>query len=418
MEHCRSIREEESTDPWLIQTRKLGNAYGVCVILVTFITTSMVSLVGLVVWRKPIYWVFLFFLVFATLDGLFLSSALLKVPDGAWFTLALGAFLSSIFVLWRFGKENQWRAEASDKVAPWDLLTESYPDDAEQKSCEPELRFTNRFGRGHVSRLRGIGIFFDKSGTPNGTPAVFVHFLQKFQAVPTVAVFFHIRPLSCPSVAPEDRFSVSRCRAAADLGTRNKEVVFRNFYYVTVRHGYADGNIVSNDLGLFVYENLRSFIIREGALEDITGEAIVALQQQQQQQQQQRNSNAGDEIVPATPAPAPEAPEITLSHTDNDRVVTVAETAPDHNDEFLANYRRNSVRHRLAALRAIYEDQVVYIIGKEQLRIRETRCLIGGWARRIALAAFIWLRNNTGRRISNMKLDVGKSVEVGFVKMV
>ena len=379
----------------------------------------MVSLVALVVWRKPVYLVIAGFLVFATLDGLFLSSALLKVPDGAWFTLALAAFLSSIFVLWRFGKENQWRAEANDKLAPWNLLSEHYPEDAERSSREPELRFTKKFGGGQVSRLSGIGIFFDKSGTPNGTPAVFMHFLQKFQAAPAVCVFFHIRPLSCPSVAPEDRFSVSRCRAAAGLKSGNEEVVFRNFYYVTIRHGYADGDIMADDLGLFIYENLRSFIIREGALEDITGEATVAIQNYDfinGKGSAVAEAEAEAAASTSASASASAAPNITVSPTDDRRLIT--ENSPDPTDQdsiLLANYRRHSVRHRLLVLRSVYEDQVVYIIGKEQLRIGEARGL-GGWARRIALAAFVWLRNNTGRRISNMKLDVGKSVEVGFVK--
>ena len=87
-----------------------------CVILVTFITTAMVSLVAIVVWHTPWPLVLLGFLVFGLLDGLYLSSALTKVPEGAWFTLALGAVLSSIFVLWRYGKENQWRAETADRL--------------------------------------------------------------------------------------------------------------------------------------------------------------------------------------------------------------------------------------------------------------------------------------------------------------
>ena len=87
-----------------------------CVILVTFITTAMVSLVAIVVWLTPWPFVLLGLFVFGLLDGLYLSSALTKVPDGAWFTLALGAVLSSIFVLWRYGKENQWRAESADRL--------------------------------------------------------------------------------------------------------------------------------------------------------------------------------------------------------------------------------------------------------------------------------------------------------------
>ena len=98
------------------QTTRLGEAYGVCVILVTFITTSMVSLVAIIIWHIRLPLVLLGFLVFGALDGVYLSSALTKVPDGAWFTLALAVLLSSIFILWRFGKENQWRAEAADRL--------------------------------------------------------------------------------------------------------------------------------------------------------------------------------------------------------------------------------------------------------------------------------------------------------------
>src|ERR1700749_3491139 len=60
-------------------TTSLGNAYGTCVVLVTFITTVMIGLIALVVWK--IHWliVFAIWLPFITLDGLFLSSSLTKV---------------------------------------------------------------------------------------------------------------------------------------------------------------------------------------------------------------------------------------------------------------------------------------------------------------------------------------------------
>jgi KUP system potassium uptake protein len=71
----------------------------------------MVALIAIVVWRLHWLIVLMVWLPFITLDGLFLSSALTKVPDGAWFTLMLSVILSSIFVLWRYGKEMQWAAE-------------------------------------------------------------------------------------------------------------------------------------------------------------------------------------------------------------------------------------------------------------------------------------------------------------------
>ncbi len=62
------------------------------------------------------------FIVFGTFDCLYLSSALTKVPSGAWFTLMLGAILASILLLWRYGKNQQWASEAEDIVSPSRLV--------------------------------------------------------------------------------------------------------------------------------------------------------------------------------------------------------------------------------------------------------------------------------------------------------
>ena len=87
------------------------------------------------------------FTVFAALDGAFLSSALVKVPDGAWFTLVLACVLSSIFILWRFGKEQQWKAEASDRFPPSKLVT---------KSQNGQLYLADSFGGGEITQINGL----------------------------------------------------------------------------------------------------------------------------------------------------------------------------------------------------------------------------------------------------------------------
>ena len=324
----------------------------------------MVSLVALIVWRLHFLIVLAGFLVFGTLDGLYLSSAMTKVPDGAWFTLGLALILSSVFVLWRFGKENQWHAEAEDRVPPSHLLTEAISAQGEESNAS-ELQLTPALGGALVSRLHGVGIFFDKTGSPNATPAVFVHFLQKFQATTSIVVFFHIRPLSAPTVAPEDRFSVSRCFPA------RSSTALQQMYRVTIRHGYSD-NIMTGDLGRLIYENLRNFIIREGA----------------------------DLAAPSTSDPSSSSEASSA-------------TSPSPNDDHQRRFHDS-----LDALQAAYEDQVVYIVGKEQMRIGEVNYNPKSWARRLALAAFLWLRSNTGSKVANMNLDVEKLVEVGFVKVI
>jgi KUP system potassium uptake protein len=59
---------------------------------VTFFDTCMVTLVALIVWKFHPLVVFFPWLIIACVDGLYISSALNKVPDGAWFTLV--GFLS------------------------------------------------------------------------------------------------------------------------------------------------------------------------------------------------------------------------------------------------------------------------------------------------------------------------------------
>ena len=139
-----------------------------------------------------------------------------------------------------------------------------------------------------------------------------------------------------------------------------------------MRHGYSD-RILTNDLGLLIYENMRDFIIREGA---------------------------------GLTSPLADA----VSETSSGKV----EAPPTKHDEHL---RQQMVRNNLTTLQAAYEEQVVHIVGKEQMRIDEVKQCTG-YFRKVALAAFLWLRSNVGNKVANMNLDVEKLVEVGFVKTI
>lgn len=354
------------------QTTRLGNAYGVCVILVTFITTCMVSIVALIIWRLHPLIVLAGFLVFSCLDGMYLSSALTKVPDGAWFTLVLAFVLSSVFILWRFGKEQQWKAEGEDRFQPSHLV---------KLGEDGEMRLTSAFGGGELTNMKGIisnqsyhpnkpltaslptgfGIFFDKVG--DMTPIVFIQFLSKFVATPSVTVFFHLRPLSTPSVPDEDRYTIDR-------------TVIPNCYRLTIRHGYMD-EVVTEDLAMLIYSQLRDFIIREAAKSASTHPHTAT-------------------ISDAAPAAEKGKAEESASSTASSSSANLAVSAS------------------LATLEKAYETQVVYIVGKEQMRIR-TKTKI--W-RRVTLAAFLWLRDNTRSKMSSLNIPVEKLVEVGFVKEV
>jgi len=201
----------------------------------------MVSLVAIVIWRFNVFLVLFFFLVFACFDGVYLSSALTKVPTGAWFTILLASILSFIFVLWRFGKESQWRAEAEDRFQPSHLLT------TESDSDSVQVKLTPAFGGGTISVVNGVGIFFDKVG--DMVPIVFAQFVRKFCARPKVIIFFHLRELSEPSIPESERYVVQR-------------TTIPGCYRMTARHGYTD-SIVTPDLGRVIVEQLVLFVTRD-----------------------------------------------------------------------------------------------------------------------------------------------------------
>ncbi|KAJ5833421.1 potassium transporter 19 [Penicillium riverlandense] len=224
-------------------TTALGEAYGTCVILVSFLTTCMVTVVALIVWRLPAYLVLPVFVIVALWDGMFLSAALIKVPHGAWFTLMVAIALTCIFNLWRYGKEEQWTAEESDNV-PLSKTTILQNN---------SLCLQDAFGGSIIAPVKGVGIFFDKAGSSVHTPTVFLHFLQKFSAAPEITVFLHLRLLSVPSVAPNERYTINRCFTGP-----GKQVI-RNCFRLIVRHGYTD-EIVTADLGNLVFDLIRSYL--------------------------------------------------------------------------------------------------------------------------------------------------------------
>ncbi|EPE24954.1 hypothetical protein GLAREA_11535 [Glarea lozoyensis ATCC 20868] len=333
-------------------TTTLGNAYGVCVMFVTFFDTCMVSLAALIVWKRSPYLVFFPWLVIACMDGLYLSSSLEKVPDGAWFTLVLSAVLASILILWRFGKEQQWQAEAVDRFPTSHLV--------QRDNSDGSLHLTDTFGGETLSKIKGLGIFFDKAGET--TPAVFTQFLAKLVAAPDVMVFFHLRPLETPSVAPDQRYSVSR-------------LAIPNCYRLIVRHGYMD-EVISPDLASLICDQVKGFIIKSSA-----------------------------------PLPIR---EITFSPDENSGLSKdqVSSVSSDIDQEF--KDRQDKAARDLKMLDDAFSQRVLYIIGKEQMKIR----VEGGLFRKLVLRAFLWMRENTRTKIANLRVPTDRVIEVGFIKEV
>jgi KUP system potassium uptake protein len=337
-----------------------ANNSSVCVMFVTFFDTCMVSLAALIVWRVNPIFVFFPWLTIACLDGLYLSSALTKVPDGAWFTLTLSSVLAALFILWRFGKEQQWQAEAEDRFPTSHLVA---------MSKDGKLQLKPKYGGETLSTIKGLGIFFDKGGET--TPAIFTE----------VMVFFHLRPVEAPSVPPEDRYRVSR-------------LAIPNCYRLVVRHGYSD-EVISPNLAALVCEQVRNFIVLSAAAPaPAHGPAIVTL--------------TPDEPEESTTTALPTEDSGSTSNRSKERLPSEKDTANDPQS------KSESILRDLKMLQEAHDYRVLYIIGKEEMRVRAGTGLV----RKTLLYTFLWLRDNTRTKIANLRVPTEKVIEVGFVKDV
>jgi KUP system potassium uptake protein len=316
---------------------------------------------------------------------------LTKVPSGAWFTITLATVLACGFILWRFGKEQQWAAEAGDRFPTSHLI---------RKREDGRLQLTERYGGGVLSTIPCFGIYFDKAGET--TPIVFSQWVIKLVAAPEVIVLFHLRPLETPSVAPENRYTVSR------LG-------IPNCYRLIVRHGYND-EVITPDLASLIYEQVRSFVVQRGNARGAINPVIRSVAAQEQQ--------VGEGHSPALRP---------TTDVDNARIIQEAlsaidvGTTPQNKDHESSTEGESSRGEKsskaetggddlpsteLAKLEEAYSHRVLYIIGKEQMKIKAS----AGIFRKVLLRAFLWVRDNTRTKIANLRVPTDRVIEVGFVK--
>ena len=74
--------------------------------------------------------------------------------------------------------------------------------------------------------------------------------------------------------------------------------------------------------------------------------------------------------------------------------------------------KQKDIARELATLDEAYGLQVLYIIGKEQMKIKPG----GGFFRKALLQIFLWIRDNTRTKIANLRVQTDRILEVGFIK--
>ena len=165
----------------------LAAAYGIAV-TGTFLCTSVLATV---VFRREFHWsrltaiaVFGFFFV---VDFLFFTSNLLKVPEGGWVPLVLGAVLTALMTSWKRGR---------------DLLLARWRQDS-----LPLAPFLARLPQSRTIRVPGMAVFL--TGNPDYVPTSLLHNLKHNKVLHERVLFVTVQNVDEPEVRPDRRTEVS-----------------------------------------------------------------------------------------------------------------------------------------------------------------------------------------------------------------
>jgi KUP system potassium uptake protein len=167
---------------------RLAGAYGVAVTGTMLVDTLLTFFVIRYAWRYPL-WLCLFATgFFLVIDLTFFSATLLKIADGGWFPLAIGAAVFIVMATWRRGRET--------------LL------ERVQSSSVPLDSFLKNLFADPPRRIPGTAVFL--TATPDATPHALLHSLKHYKVVHERMVFLTVEFRDVPWVAFEERVVCER----------------------------------------------------------------------------------------------------------------------------------------------------------------------------------------------------------------
>ncbi|CAL4942969.1 unnamed protein product [Urochloa decumbens] len=162
----------------------IGEAHGICVVVVMIITTLLLTIVMLLIWKISIWWIAVFFIVFMSSELIYLSAILYRFEHGAYVPVAMSAVLMVVMTVWHYVHVKKYNFELEHSV--------------------PRDKVKELLGRHDIKRVPGIGLFYTE--LVQGIPPVFPHLIEKIPSIHSVLIFVSMKHLPIPSVDMSERF--------------------------------------------------------------------------------------------------------------------------------------------------------------------------------------------------------------------
>ncbi|OAY49551.1 hypothetical protein MANES_05G065200v8 [Manihot esculenta] len=208
-------------------TANIGNAYGIAVVFVMTLTSALLVLIMLMIWKTNVLFVIAYVLTIGVVELVYLSSVLYKFDQGGYLPLAFAAVLMTIMFVWNDVYRRKYYYELENKISP-DTL----------KEIAAETNF---------SRLPGLAMFY--SELVQGIPPIFKHYVENVPALHSVLVFVSIKSLPIGKVPAEERFLF-----------RKVEPSELNVFRCVARYGYTDVRNENEPFERMLIEKLKEFI--------------------------------------------------------------------------------------------------------------------------------------------------------------
>ena len=193
------------------QSSNLASAYGIAVTGTMLITSIMLGVTMLYVWRWNRALAIAATSLFVIVDGAYFASNITKIPDGGWFPLLVAAISFTVLTTWAKGRQLM-RQRLSEAALPLAVFI---------KSAAPS-----------VHRVRGPAVFLSTSAEV--VPAALLHNLKHNQVLHQRVLILNVKVEEVPHVPDEKRVEVH------DAG--------QGFYRVILHYGFMEEVDIPRDL--------------------------------------------------------------------------------------------------------------------------------------------------------------------------
>jgi len=185
----------------------LAAAYGIAVTLTMIITAILLHSVAVERWKWPVAAAFAMTGVFLTIDLTFFVANAVKIAQGGWLPLAIGALLFTLMTTWKTGR----RLVAARLMA----------------RAEPMEAFLARIAADPPARVPGTAVFM--TAHPSGTPPALAHNLRYNKVLHEHVVTLQVKTMPWPYVDQTDPAERMRIR---ELGS--------GIYELTLYYGFME----------------------------------------------------------------------------------------------------------------------------------------------------------------------------------